>query len=66
MGKPITEQNQHVETLGSLRLRAERAEARAAKAEARVADLEGQNVTMRFIAAAAPKVQPAPEPHGWD
>jgi hypothetical protein len=48
-----------VDTLGSLRLRAERA-------EARVKELEGQIATMRFNAAAAPKYEPAPQPHGWD
>jgi hypothetical protein len=54
------------DTLGSLRLRAERAEARAEKAEARVTELEGQNATLKFNAAATPKLQPIPQRHGWD
>lgn len=47
------------DTRGSLRLRAERA-------EARVANLEAENATLRFNAAATPKPRPSPELHGWD
>ena len=54
------------DTLGSLRLRAERAEARAEKAEARVTELEGKNATLRFNAAATPKHRQAEDPHPWD
>ena len=54
------------DTLGSLRLRAERAEARAEKAEARVKVLEGANESLNFHIAASPQHRPAEEPHPWD
>ncbi len=54
------------EVMGDLRLRAERAEARAAVAEARVVELEAEIANRKFVAAARPSPSPVEPLHGWD